>query len=959
MIMLQRSESDQLYRSAKANLYQPRITTASSSRTTTTSLAAIKTSTFSASTQGESVESKSSPRTHKGLQYLAVSFSSPPARFVSCRKSSRSSCRSCCSSFANLQCFLRLFGQICALLTMARLLALVQGGTFAANYVAGWNTKRRSYGPYGVQKYNDEYPRQVQIQLDGINSVDSNPASPPDVEPEPADAADHSPGGGLAQIWDNEELDTYVDRLDTSSSLDVLNGEGNFGYFMQRVKWMLETCTDENPMLIFLGRPWMLPKTSRLRVLWEGRQGTRRGFRTLLEQQGRLLLESERGIAHRRLLEDGKRSRSDQKLRSMEAEEAFLKDLVQAMVEEQFGSSGRSAKTIGKTATSAPTSKSHAQHHLEKSLRKFARNLDETAAVLQESYKFLRLTSHTHIVLGKRLLGLLGHYVEKCVNYGCPDDREEIAMRVDSLAQNYLQDATLLLRGDFSSSDPRFWRGLDETEKSLSINSTDPFFERKKYPNVHEQDEESSSASGAPGGTSSGENADSSTTTAASAPSGGEKIVTGAQEDDEDDFLAAEDAQLPSNQMVRKRGPRTNLNKVQRAARGSHDLADDSSDEQEFLALVGSGGKGKGEPDYNSKGGTNKGPRKGTTSKGGASTKGFGKGQKCKQSPDSKATDSKDSARDGAMCRNLEDDAIRTADVIRADTRDREYYLNLNNRHGQVGPLAAVYRAFEPKMTKEMLFSHYLGVVLEFLDALTAFIQKEPNFPGTMLQLVQKISDAHCGLQYRLNAHASMFLTTHAMQPPTLHLPWSYDRRFVFEDRACCRRYHVLGRLMDDLRDKFGHNRQLVGVEVGVNNAITSQYLLKNIPDLRLTGLDPFINVTESIQQMSYDVFGNYPDRAELIKIGSEDFVDSVPDESLDFVFIDGDHSFSAVVRDLEQWVPKVRKGGLVSGHDLFNPAFEGVFEALTLLAEDYPRIHYGFDFLFYWWKPGGEGGEG
>ena len=39
-------------------------------------------------------------------------------------------------------------------------------------------------------------------------------------------------------------------------------------------------------------------------------------------------------------------------------------------------------------------------------------------------------------------------------------------------------------------------------------------------------------------------------------------------------------------------------------------------------------------------------------------------------------------------------------------------------------------------------------------------------------------------------------------------------------------------------------------------------------------------------------------------------------DGELDFVYIDDDHSYNGVKRSFEAWFPKVRKGGIVSGHD-------------------------------------------
>jgi methyltransferase family protein len=44
-----------------------------------------------------------------------------------------------------------------------------------------------------------------------------------------------------------------------------------------------------------------------------------------------------------------------------------------------------------------------------------------------------------------------------------------------------------------------------------------------------------------------------------------------------------------------------------------------------------------------------------------------------------------------------------------------------------------------------------------------------------------------------------------------------------------------------------------------------------------------------------------------------------VADESCDFVYIDADHSFDAVTVDLRTWYPKLKVGGVMSGHDYFD----------------------------------------
>lgn len=61
-------------------------------------------------------------------------------------------------------------------------------------------------------------------------------------------------------------------------------------------------------------------------------------------------------------------------------------------------------------------------------------------------------------------------------------------------------------------------------------------------------------------------------------------------------------------------------------------------------------------------------------------------------------------------------------------------------------------------------------------------------------------------------------------------------------------------------------------------------------------------------------------------------------DESLDFVFIDADHSYQAVKRDIGAWLPKVKPGGIIAGHDYTPDPFigDGVIRAVN---ETFPQV--------------------
>jgi hypothetical protein len=51
-------------------------------------------------------------------------------------------------------------------------------------------------------------------------------------------------------------------------------------------------------------------------------------------------------------------------------------------------------------------------------------------------------------------------------------------------------------------------------------------------------------------------------------------------------------------------------------------------------------------------------------------------------------------------------------------------------------------------------------------------------------------------------------------------------------------------------------------------------------------------------------------------------------DESIDFVFIDANHTYEFVSKDIAAFLPKMKKGGIMAGHD-FNGAHPGVVQAV------------------------------
>ncbi len=85
-------------------------------------------------------------------------------------------------------------------------------------------------------------------------------------------------------------------------------------------------------------------------------------------------------------------------------------------------------------------------------------------------------------------------------------------------------------------------------------------------------------------------------------------------------------------------------------------------------------------------------------------------------------------------------------------------------------------------------------------------------------------------------------------------------------------------------------------------------------------------------------------DDCALILAPSVSAAKFVPDGSCHMVFIDGDHSKRAVVADIEAWLPKVREGGWISGHDWnshagVKAAVAAVFGSKNHMVLDSPSV--------------------
>lgn len=117
-----------------------------------------------------------------------------------------------------------------------------------------------------------------------------------------------------------------------------------------------------------------------------------------------------------------------------------------------------------------------------------------------------------------------------------------------------------------------------------------------------------------------------------------------------------------------------------------------------------------------------------------------------------------------------------------------------------------------------------------------------------------------------------------------------------------------------------------VGVEVGVAQGYYANCILQNNPQLErlflvdiwasYPGYNMYGNKIRAYERLCRKLLEPFKKKVRYIKKFSMDAVDMFPDNSLDFVFIDGAHDFRHIAEDISEWSKKVRVGGLVYGHD-------------------------------------------
>jgi hypothetical protein len=139
-----------------------------------------------------------------------------------------------------------------------------------------------------------------------------------------------------------------------------------------------------------------------------------------------------------------------------------------------------------------------------------------------------------------------------------------------------------------------------------------------------------------------------------------------------------------------------------------------------------------------------------------------------------------------------------------------------------------------------------------------------------------------------------------------------------------------------------------IGAEIGVASGVFAYHVLMKQQPSKLYLIDPWQYGLQSDMELDptpekqvfrdfdyknvVDLFKPYPN-IEVIRMKSEDAVVLFTDDYFDYVYIDGEHSYAAVTRDLNNYFSKVKVGGYLIGDDY---GWTGVMDAV----QDFIKSH-------------------
>jgi len=149
--------------------------------------------------------------------------------------------------------------------------------------------------------------------------------------------------------------------------------------------------------------------------------------------------------------------------------------------------------------------------------------------------------------------------------------------------------------------------------------------------------------------------------------------------------------------------------------------------------------------------------------------------------------------------------------------------------------------------------------------------------------------------------------------------------------------------------------KKVTGVEIGVASGINAYNILRVLNIEKLYLIDPYNCANEKSFIIAKRLLQPYKKRIIFVKERSHIIANQIPND-LDFVYIDGDHSYKGIQNDFYSYYPKIKTGGVIGGHDFCFHSMDVIRFVLDLRKQ----FGYGIDVKENdWWIVKGENNVG
>lgn len=173
------------------------------------------------------------------------------------------------------------------------------------------------------------------------------------------------------------------------------------------------------------------------------------------------------------------------------------------------------------------------------------------------------------------------------------------------------------------------------------------------------------------------------------------------------------------------------------------------------------------------------------------------------------------------------------------------------------------------------------------------------------------------------------------------------------------------GRIGDFFHEWFADNDSVLGVEIGVDKGENAEDMLRKISQLDLIAVDlwekhhiynlEYFRTPGKLPKQMRDIGFAKKRHSEAerrlkkyCEVGrcciecnsSFTVANSIDMGIIDFVYIDAEHTYSAVLLDICLWYPMLRNGGILCGHDYNKEIYPGVANAVEEFSNHYGKVY-------------------